>query len=227
MGLFTPNFTKPGPGIEKDAPPKKGLALFFEILFREFWELIKLNLLFVLTCLPIVTIGAAIGAMTKVTVLMVRDIPKDVWFDYWRGFRENWKAGTVLSIVGGILFSGGLLGLIVYQKLAILQIISIALLMMLATFWIYLYPLATSTTLPMRAVIQDALTLSILRFHYSLPVSLLVMALLILQVGFFPLSFPIMLLFGFSFPNFIASFTAWRGIEKFVLSSDISSSSVE
>ena len=36
MGLFTPNYVKPGPGIDKDAPPKTGLALFFEIFIREF-----------------------------------------------------------------------------------------------------------------------------------------------------------------------------------------------
>ena len=99
MGLFTPNYVKPGPGIDKDAPPKTGLALFFEIFIREFWALVKLNVLFLLTCIPIVTIGAAMGAMTKVTVRMVRDIPNDVWYDYWRGFRENWKASTVLGLI--------------------------------------------------------------------------------------------------------------------------------
>lgn len=26
MGLFTPNYVRPGPGIDKDQPPKTGLA---------------------------------------------------------------------------------------------------------------------------------------------------------------------------------------------------------
>ena len=114
MGLFTPNYVKPGPGIDKDAPPKTGLALFFEIFIREFWALVKLNVLFLLTCIPIVTIGAAMGAMTKVTVRMVRDIPNDVWYDYWRGFRENWKASTVLGLITALVYGGGLLGLVLY-----------------------------------------------------------------------------------------------------------------
>ena len=39
---------KDTPGIEKNAPKKKGIALFLETLWREFFPLIKLNLLFIL-----------------------------------------------------------------------------------------------------------------------------------------------------------------------------------
>jgi uncharacterized membrane protein YesL len=44
--------TKPGPGVPKDAPPKPGLIVFFEIFFRKFWHLVKLNMLFFLFNLP-------------------------------------------------------------------------------------------------------------------------------------------------------------------------------
>lgn len=217
MGLFTPNYTKPGPGIDKDAPPKTGLLLFFEILGREFWALVKLNVLFLITCIPIVTIGAALGAMTKVTVRMVRDIPNDVWSDYWRGFRENWKASTGLGIAGALIFGGGLLGLLMYPAGSALWVITAVALLILTAFWMYLYPLTTSTTLPFGAVVRDAVLLSVLRFYYSLPAALLILAMLILQIGFFPLSIPVTLLVGCSIPNFIASFLAWSGIRKHVL----------
>ena len=64
---------KDTPGIAKDAPQKKGFARYFEILWREFFPLIKLNLLFIISCLPIVTIPAALTAMNRITVTMVRD----------------------------------------------------------------------------------------------------------------------------------------------------------
>ena len=35
MGIFNRNYSTPGPGISKDAPKKKGLNLFYEILFRK------------------------------------------------------------------------------------------------------------------------------------------------------------------------------------------------
>lgn len=52
MGIFNSNYSKPGPGVDKNAPPKKGLNLFYEIFFRKFWDIIKLNLLYALTLLP-------------------------------------------------------------------------------------------------------------------------------------------------------------------------------
>lgn len=52
MGIFNSNYSKPGPGISKDAPKKKGLSLFYEIFFRKFWKLIQLNLLYLLTIIP-------------------------------------------------------------------------------------------------------------------------------------------------------------------------------
>lgn len=217
MGLFTPNYVKPGPGIDKDTPPKTGLALFFEIFIREFWALVKLNLLFLLTCIPIVTIGAAVGAMTKVTVRMVRDIPNDVWYDYWRGFRENWKASTVLGLISALVLGGGLLGLFVYPTGSPIWLVTAAALLILTMFWLYLYPLVTSTTLSFGDCIRDAVLLAMLRFYYSFPAALLILALIVLEIAFFPLSIPAFLLVGCAIPNFIASFLAWTGIKKHIL----------
>ncbi|NLW78589.1 MAG: hypothetical protein GXY32_04145 [Ruminococcaceae bacterium] len=51
MGLFR-NLNKPGPGVPKNAPRKKGVPRFFEILGRDFGNLVKLNLLTQLGFLP-------------------------------------------------------------------------------------------------------------------------------------------------------------------------------
>ncbi|MGO8352290.1 hypothetical protein ACC790_37800, partial [Rhizobium johnstonii] len=45
-----------GPGISKDAPKRTGLALFAEILVRDWWEMVKLNILFILAALFVVTL---------------------------------------------------------------------------------------------------------------------------------------------------------------------------
>lgn len=52
MGLFSRNFDRPGPGVQKDEPRKKGAARFFELLFRDFVDYIKLSLLFTAAALP-------------------------------------------------------------------------------------------------------------------------------------------------------------------------------
>ena len=73
--MFRPSYLKEGPGIAKDAPEKTGAAWVGETLAREFWQLVKLNVLFLLCCLPVVTFGAARAAMARCTVNMARDVP--------------------------------------------------------------------------------------------------------------------------------------------------------
>lgn len=105
MALFQPGYLKEGPGIEKDAPPKTGIALFFEILVREFWQLLKLNLLFVLCSLPVFTFGAARAALSRCTINMVRDVPNDVWDDFRQTFRQDFRRNCLLGLAE--LLAGG------------------------------------------------------------------------------------------------------------------------
>ena len=50
LGLFG-NYDKPGPGVNKDEPPKAAPVRFFEILFRKFTKLVQLNLIFIIPTL--------------------------------------------------------------------------------------------------------------------------------------------------------------------------------
>ncbi len=49
-------YDKPGPGVDKNAPKKKGIFLYFELFFRKFWLLIKVNMLYFLVSLPVMAI---------------------------------------------------------------------------------------------------------------------------------------------------------------------------
>lgn len=50
FGLF--DYTREGPGVPKDAPPKSRFRIFFEVLGRKFWNIVKINLLFGLFNIP-------------------------------------------------------------------------------------------------------------------------------------------------------------------------------
>lgn len=54
MGLFFRNYNKPGPGIDKDAPQKKALFRFLELLSRKSMRLIGLNILYFIVLLPVI-----------------------------------------------------------------------------------------------------------------------------------------------------------------------------
>lgn len=55
FGFF--DYNRPGPGVPKDAPPKSPFIVFFEILQRKFWNLCKINLMFLVFNLPAVAAG--------------------------------------------------------------------------------------------------------------------------------------------------------------------------
>ena len=57
MALFG-NYEKTGAGIAKDAPKKKPFFRFWELVGGKFWKLLELNLLMMLTFLPLVLIYA-------------------------------------------------------------------------------------------------------------------------------------------------------------------------
>ena len=95
---------------KKDYPRQQGRELefirFLKTVFREFWELMKLNFLFILTCLGVVTIPAAITARNAITITMYRDKNHFLWRDYWKAFKTDfWRA-----LLGGVIF-GALLTL--------------------------------------------------------------------------------------------------------------------
>lgn len=52
MGLFNPNYNKPGPGVRKDEPEKKGAALYWELFSRKWRSYLLLNVIYALTCIP-------------------------------------------------------------------------------------------------------------------------------------------------------------------------------
>jgi len=53
FGFFDP--TKPGAGVDKDAPRKHPVYLFIELVGRKIWQLILINLIYFVMLLPILT----------------------------------------------------------------------------------------------------------------------------------------------------------------------------
>ena len=217
MPVFTPNFEKPGPGISKNEPPKKGVALFLEILVREFWQLIKLNLIFFVACIPVVTIGAAISGLSKSTTKMVRDVPNDVWDDFKSGFRENMRFSIVIGLGGLPVFVGASLGFLLYAEHFALQTLCLITLILLTSFGIHFFPLLTSTTLSPGESLRNAFLLGAIRFYCSIPAAVFCVIYIGVQILLFPLSVPFSIFLGFSIPGFVGSFAAWSSIQRYII----------
>lgn len=219
MLWFRPGYLKEGPGIEKDAPPKTGLALFFEILVREFWQLLKLNLLFVICALPLVTFGAARAALSRCTVNMVRDVPNDVWYDFRQELKKDFPRNTVLGLIE--LFAIGvfllLLSLPGVRGNTAVCVVLFALAAVGALVLGYLWPMMVAVDVPLRAAVKNAAVLALAFPQHSLPALAVTLLLYGLSFWMFPLSLPLVLFVPFGMGSFVTSFAAWSDIRRLVI----------
>lgn len=70
-------------------------------------DVLILNILFVITSIPILTIGMSLSAMYRVTLRMARKECNYVAKEYFRACREEWKKSTIIWLI--LLVSGILL----------------------------------------------------------------------------------------------------------------------
>ncbi len=73
----------------------------FALILNTIGDLIVLNLLTILTCIPIVTIGASISSLFQVTMRMAKGEEGPVVSSYFRAFKQNFKNSTLIWLIGG------------------------------------------------------------------------------------------------------------------------------
>lgn len=76
---------------------------FSQVMSRLF-DLMILNLIFIIMCIPIITIGANITAMYYVTIKMVRNEDSYTFKSYFKSFKENFRQSTIIWLI--LLFAG-------------------------------------------------------------------------------------------------------------------------
>ncbi|MCM1159692.1 MAG: YesL family protein [Roseburia sp.] len=72
-------------------------------------DLVLLNFLYIICCIPVVTIGAATTALYYVTLRMAKNEEGYITKDFFRSFKENFRQATVIWLILlclGIVFGG-------------------------------------------------------------------------------------------------------------------------
>lgn len=72
-------------------------------------NIVIVNLCFILSCLPIITVGAAITAMYSVNLKMAHDEETYVFTFYWKAFRRNFAQSTICWLF--VVTAGAVLGI--------------------------------------------------------------------------------------------------------------------
>ncbi len=209
-----------GPGIPKDAPKPEGLRLLAAVLAREWWALIKLNVLFVAFALPIVTLPAAYFAVVSISVAMIEDRNVYLWRDFWSAFRSRFALATVL----GVVFAGAgaltVFALHTYAGAAKSNLLAVAPLtiavtvaVLLPLFGAHLFVAMAEGASRSLADIAKASAIGLLARPLPGLAALLVVALMWLaHILFYPASILMPVLVNFSLGALVTSFAVLNGV---------------
>lgn len=222
FGLF--NYNKPGPGVDKGETNKNRFFYFFELYFRKFWKLLELNLLFLLCCVPIVTIGPAIAGFTYILRNYADERPTFMVSDFFEAFRKNWKQSTGLFILDLALSALVLLSLSFYWKNAdegalMFLPLGICLLVMVVMFFMrfYAYLMAVTVELKFRHILKNALIFAFLGLRTNVITTFFILLVAFPLVWFFPYTVPVILLIGISTEGFIVVYNSYPYIIRYIV----------
>ena len=85
--------------MEQQNKLKESTIRFFHDLF----DLMVVNWLWILCCIPVVTIGPATCGLYAVTLKLARQEPVNPLRDFFAGFKSNFKSGLLLELCAAVL----------------------------------------------------------------------------------------------------------------------------
>ena len=195
-----------------EAPEKTGFARVLELVSGQCGALLKANLLFLLGCIPVVTIPLSLYAMNRVMLRVVRDQPVKCLREYWEAFRRDWKRGYLAFLLTAAPLGLAGCGMWFYLSRAALNLLFFLPFLVCSTVFLmtllssgYLYGLLDSGKRGKEAV-GLALVLGVARPLRSIPAALCCYGLPLLAVLLLPLSGLYLLLLGFSLPCLLGNF---------------------
>lgn len=152
-------------------------------------DLIILNLLCIVCCIPIVTIGPAITAMFYVTLKMVRNEESYIVKGFFHSFKENLKQGIIINIIVLVVFAMLSIDISLVRAMEgtmykVLFYIFLALLFLSMMVYLYIYPVLSKFYNTIKRTFINAFLMSIRHLPYS--ILMLVISLLPFGILFIP-----------------------------------------
>ena len=187
------------------------------------FDLVILNLIFIFSCVPIITIGASTSALSYVTLKMVRGEDPYIWRNFWKSFRQNFKQGTLVWIFSILIFI--FLGMDFYiinsQNTSLFAVVRILLWIVCAvalSVFLYVFPVISHFVCTTKQALKNALLMTFGHLPYTLMMLALAGLLLFLCSSSSKLFAMIVVLSGicgFSVVSFVYSIMFDRIFQKY------------
>ncbi len=149
-------------------------------------DLIILNFLCIICCIPIVTAGASITAMFYVTMKMVRNEESYITKNFFHSFKQNLKQSILINIIMLLAFGVLVVDISLVRNMngtlyKVLFYVFMFILFLYALLYLYLYPVLAKFYNTTKNLFVNAFLMSI----RHLPYSFLMIIISLLPVGIF------------------------------------------
>jgi uncharacterized membrane protein YesL len=185
------------------------------------WHLLRLNLLFLVFSIPILTAPAAAAAMTKVLMKLTRGDDADVWRVFWAefktGFFKAFMAGLIIIVLAAVV---GLIGYMVMQLGGLIGALGVAFIIVFG-LWLYvsscyLFVLISTVDLSLLNCVRNAVLLALLETKQNL-LLLIPLVLMAACAALFPVSLPLLLFVMFSLCQLMVCTVTGKVIQKRII----------
>lgn len=136
------------------------------------FDLMHLNLLFIICSIPIFTIGASLTAMYSVALKMVKNEETYIGKDFFKSFRMNFKQGTaiwfIFLFVGWLLYTDTqILNNVDFNWSNALRIAIFAISLIFICMFTYVFPILARFINSVKVTIKNSLLMCIAHLPYT------------------------------------------------------------
>ena len=186
-------------------------------------DLVGLNLLAILFCIPIITIGASITAVYGCIFRIQEKREGYLTKDFWKLFKECFRSSTIIYLVGVAVVAMLYLDYQIFatdSRLDILQVLGVAGGILVAEIFTYAFPMESYFENSLKATVKNALLLGISNIPYTL-LMLGINVFPFFLVARIPVTFGIWFLIGISGVAWINSFFLKKIFSKVRIRKDV------
>ena len=144
-------------------------------------DMICLNVMWVICCIPIITIGASTVALYTVMLKMVKNEEGYIFRGFLKAFKTNFKQSTIIWIILlllGILWTVDfrVAGVIPGMAGIVLRALFLTLGFVLLSVTIYIFPLTARYENSIKGTFKNALILTVAKLPYTFLMAAIVVA---------------------------------------------------
>jgi len=185
---------------------------------NKFADLMILNIVTLICCIPIFTIGAAMTAMHNVLLKIYRGEENYILKQYFKSFKENFKQSTIIFILyvlivvflimDFLLINDGIVQMPKFIKYVLYIVTALT-----AISYVWVFPIQSRYVNKIRTTLRNTMVISISKIWYSV-MMLLFTLIPLLAIYYFEVMIPVVFLFGFTAPGILQTILYSKVFDK-------------